>query len=52
MHRHYETVQSNSNKITKNLGESTEDVDTAVASIYEHMTMHPVKGTCSFNLKL
>merc|ERR1739838_170761 len=43
MHNHYETVQSNSNKITKNLGESTEDVDTAVASIYEHMIMHPVK---------
>ena len=50
MHHHYETVQSNSNKITKNLSESTEDVDTAVANIYEHMTMHPVKG--SFNLKL
>jgi hypothetical protein len=44
MQHHFDQTRSTFDKITKNMGEPTSDVDTAVANVYEHIEKSTTSG--------
>ena len=44
MQNHFDQTRATFDKITKNMGELTSDVDAAVATIYEHIEKSTTSG--------